>query len=118
MLADHVRVNGMWIDLDNVAHDLFQTRRIKHGACPHHASGRQVCDVGHDLRQNVNRIGHHHDGAATSPESLSDISDNRCVLPQQVETRFAWTTAATRRDDHRVGIRHLLNRAVRTMAGG
>ena len=41
MLADDVRVDGVWIDIDDMAHDLFQPRGIEHGACAHDASGRQ-----------------------------------------------------------------------------
>ena len=42
MLADDVRVNGMWINVERVTHNVLQTRRVKHGAGTHDASGRQL----------------------------------------------------------------------------
>jgi hypothetical protein len=82
MFTDHVGVNGVRIDVKNMADDLFQACGIEHGAGAHDACGRQAGNLGHPLGEDVNRIADDDNCPASTGQAPADIADHGRVLTQ------------------------------------
>ena len=94
MLANHIGVHMMWIDIAVLGKQAAETGRVERCSRSEYATGRHAaarCKLRRQVRHHVHWVGRHDkDGIRCMPQDGGDnLAKNGCVALEKLQPRFA-----------------------------
>ena len=110
MLANHLCVHRVCVDVQRASDHVPQACRVEHRAGAEHARGRQARGLRERERQDVDRIGDHHDQAGVAAQCLGNAAHDGGILAREVEARLRGRATLAGGNDDRARIEHVVER--------